>query len=343
MNSTFYKFTNPSKKVASFDLDGTLIKTKSKKRFPIDKDDYIYAFDNVDSKLNELIVSGYKIVIFTNQNGIQRGKTKLANIIYKIEKLFPYADYFISDKDDLYRKPMPGMYQQFIELNGNPTDVFYVGDAAGRIGDHSSADVNFAYNSAIKFKTQNQYFENNKEDIKPICIPLPNKPNTISDVKEFNNSVVVIMQGYPGCGKTEFIKKYVKHNKIKDYLHLSNDEYTKSKLMKAYKKGLQDEILIFIDNLNATQKNREEFIKLLPEHYSAVGIHIKTPLEIAFQLNKQRYYDSNIDPNYKGKVRSKVPKVAYNTYKKRFEKMTKKEGFYKIINFMPDIELKYCF
>ena len=301
MNSTFYKFTNPSKKVASFDLDGTLIKTKSKKRFPIDKDDYIYAFDNVDSKLNKLIVSGYKIVIFTNQNGIQRGKTKLANIIYKIEKLFPYADYFISDKDDLYRKPMPGMYQQFIELNGNPTDVFYVGDAAGRIGDHSSADVNFAYNSAIKFKTQNQYFENNKEDIKPICIPLPNKPNTISDVKEFNNSVVVIMQGYPGCGKTEFIKKYVKHNKIKDYLHLSNDEYTKSKLMKAYKKGLQDEILIFIDNLNATQKNREEFIKLLPEHYSAVGINIKTPLEIAFQLI--------LTPIIKGKLEAKFLKL----------------------------------
>lgn len=343
MNSNFYKFTKPSKKVAAFDLDDTLIKTKSKKKFPIDRDDYIYAFDNVDSKLNELLVNGYKIVIFTNQHGIQLRKSKLSNIIYKIEKLFPYADYFISDKDDLYRKPMPGMYQQFIELNGNPTNVFYVGDAAGRIGDHSSADVNFAYNSGIKFITQTQYFENNKEDIKPVCIPLPNKSNSVRDVKEFNNNVVVIMQGYPGCGKTEFIKEYVKYNKIKDYLHLSNDEYTKSKLMKEYKKGLDNELLIFIDNLNATQKNRAEFIKLLPEHYSAVGIHIKTPLEISFQLNKQRYYDSNIDPDYNGKVRRKVPKVAYNTYKMRFEKMTKKEGFYKVINFMPEIKLKYCF
>ena len=67
------------------------------------------------------------------------------------------------------------------------------------------------------------------------------------------------------------------------------------------------------------QKKIEEFIKLLPDDYIAVGIHIKTPMDISFQLNKQRYYDSNIDPSLKGKVRSKVPKVAYYTYK-RFER-----------------------
>ena len=66
-------------------------------------------------------------------------------------------------------------------------------------------------------------------------------------------------------------------------------------------------------------------------------------MEIAFQLNKQRYYDSNMDPKYKGKVRGKVPKVAYHTFNKRYEKMTKDEGFYKIYEYMPDVKLKYCF
>tara|TARA_B110000259_G_scaffold87644_1_gene102002 strand:+ start:1612 stop:2643 length:1032 start_codon:yes stop_codon:yes gene_type:complete len=343
MNSNFYKFTVVGKKIAAFDLDGTLINPKSKSKFPKDKDDYKYAFNNVDSKLKELMENGYKIVIFTNQNGIEKKKTSLKDIVYKIEKLFPFADYFISDKDDLYRKPMPGMYHQFIELNGHPNEIFYVGDAAGRKEDHSSSDINFAHNSRINFKTQSEFFKNIKENIKPKCILLSYNTNDIKDVKEFNNNVVVIMQGFPGCGKTEFIKEYVKYNKIKEYLHLSNDEYTKSKLMKLYKKGLNDEVLIFIDNLNATKKNREEFIKLLPEHYLAVGVHIKTPFEIAFQLNKERYYDSNIDSKCNGKVRKKVPKVVYNIYKKRFENMAKSEGFHKIISFMPKVELKYCF
>ena len=343
MNSNFYKFTKKHNKVAAFDLDGTLIKTKSKKRFPVDKNDYEYTFDNVDSKLNELIVDGYKIVIFTNQKGIYRGKTKLEDVVYKIEKLFPFADYFISDKDDIYRKPMPGMYYEFVKLNGRPKEVFYVGDAAGRKKDHSSADINFAHNANIKFKTQNEFFENKKENIKPDCLTLPKNTNSIDQVKELNQNVVVLMQGFPGCGKTEFIKEYVKYNNIKDYIHLSNDEYTKSKLIKEFKKGLNDDKLIFIDNLNATKKNRAEFIKLLPDDYIAVGINIKTPMDISFQLNKQRYYDSNIDPSFKGKVRSKVPKVAYYTYKKRFEKMTKDEGIYKIIEYMPNIKLKYCF
>jgi hypothetical protein len=66
-------------------------------------------------------------------------------------------------------------------------------------------------------------------------------------------------------------------------------------------------------------------------------------MEMAKALNKQRYYISNMDENYKGKVFGKIPYVAYNVFNSRFEKMEKEEGFYKIINFLPDIKLKYCF
>tara|TARA_Y100000590_G_C15568702_1_gene957689 strand:- start:134 stop:1174 length:1041 start_codon:yes stop_codon:yes gene_type:complete len=345
MNSNFYKFTKPNKKIAAFDLDSTLIKTKSGKVFPKDGSDYEYAFENVASKLNNLIKDGYKIVIFTNQNGIPRGKAKLKDITNKIEDLFPFADYFISDKDDLYRKPMIGMYYQFIKLNGEVDKIFYVGDAAGRKGDHSHSDINFAYNANIKFYTETEYFLGKKENNKEVCPKMPKNTNEISDVKEFVNTTVVIMQGLPACGKTTFIKDYIKENKLKeeDYLHLSNDTHTKSKLIKELKKGINEDKLIFIDNLNATKKNRAEFLKLLPKDYYAVGIRIMTDMDLAFSLNKQRYYISNTDPKYKGKERKKVPKVAYHTFNKRFEKMTKDEGFHKVIEYMPDIKLKYCF
>ena len=349
METLHYKYTKSSKLIASFDLDGTLIKTKSGKKFPKNSEDCMYLFENVIKKLYELMKNGYKIVIFTNQKGISMNKVNKLDIINKIERMFPFADYFISCNDDIYRKPMIGMYEKFIALNGEINDMFYVGDAAGRENDHSSADINFAFNARIKFMTENEFFLN-KNDKYEIKIPKnPLITNEISDFKKYSNNVVVILQGLPGSGKTTFIKNYIKHNKITEYLHLSNDRSTKSKLMKEYKKGIEENKLIFIDNLNATIKNRYEFIKLLPDDYYAIGIYIKTSMDIALQLNQYRYYTSNlhkignIGTEYCGIIRNKVPKVVYHSFNKRFEMMEIKEGFYKVYEYIPKVEFKYIF
>jgi len=66
-------------------------------------------------------------------------------------------------------------------------------------------------------------------------------------------------------------------------------------------------------------------------------------MDLAFALNKQRYYIGNTDPKYKETIRKKVPKVAYYKFNKNFEKMTKDEGFHKVYEYMPDVKLKYCF
>ena len=51
----FYpKNHNYSENVAGFDMDGTIIKTKSGKVFPKDKNDWIFLFDNIPEKLNSL-------------------------------------------------------------------------------------------------------------------------------------------------------------------------------------------------------------------------------------------------------------------------------------------------
>lgn len=51
--------------------------------------------------------------------------------------------------EDPFRKPKPGMWHVMENhLNsGIPIDIdrcFYVGDAAGRVNDHSDADIKFA-------------------------------------------------------------------------------------------------------------------------------------------------------------------------------------------------------
>ena len=70
-------------KIAAFDLDYTLIKTKSKKLFPIDKNDWEFLYENVPSKIKQLYDDNFTIVIITNQMGIS--KVKLIKKIFSLK------------------------------------------------------------------------------------------------------------------------------------------------------------------------------------------------------------------------------------------------------------------
>ena len=52
-------------KIAAFDLDHTLIKPKSGRKFPKDYDDWVL-LDGVKKKLTDLYEDDFKIVVFTN-------------------------------------------------------------------------------------------------------------------------------------------------------------------------------------------------------------------------------------------------------------------------------------
>lgn len=53
-------------KIAGFDMDYTLIKTKSGKKFPVNKDDWVLENAKVSRKLSNLAQNGFKIIVFTN-------------------------------------------------------------------------------------------------------------------------------------------------------------------------------------------------------------------------------------------------------------------------------------
>ena len=74
-------------KIAAFDLDYTLIKTKSGKLFPINKDDWKYLYDNIPEKLKELFDDNFTIVIITNQMGISKGKLDKSEFLNKISNI----------------------------------------------------------------------------------------------------------------------------------------------------------------------------------------------------------------------------------------------------------------
>ena len=150
-----YGYTKKStnNKIAGFDLDSTLIKTKTGKRFPVDEKDWQFAFPSVVEGLKKLIDENYRIIIITNQNGLKNEekinsfKNKIHDISLVCEKNSIDLEIFILLYKDRYRKPCPTIFELL-----KPNDQsFYCGDAAGRKQDFSASDIYFATNANIKF------------------------------------------------------------------------------------------------------------------------------------------------------------------------------------------------
>lgn len=178
--------------VAAFDLDDTLVKTKSGTKFARNADDWKWWNENVPVKLREWVDEHPNglLVIFTNQGGVTNNAppakpslsmTKLLDRLHAIAAalaplpLVIYAATKQSSADkklgrgsslDLhsrFRKPGPGMWEHLIreKLNGkSPNRSFYVGDAAGRKGDFADTDKAFAESIGIPFFTPEEFFTN---------------------------------------------------------------------------------------------------------------------------------------------------------------------------------------
>ncbi|EGW33405.1 uncharacterized protein SPAPADRAFT_71256 [Spathaspora passalidarum NRRL Y-27907] len=181
-------FASKQVKVAAFDLDGTLIETKSGYKFSRGPTDWKWWQDkNIMAKLQELISEGYLLVVFTNQGGVIPEKTsksytnftsKLNYINAVVEsKTGKHLLVFASPKrptkgygrsteeqHNHTRKPEIGMWEALVEyLNsfGFEVDVensFFVGDAAGRKKDFSDSDKKFADGAGLQFKTPEDIF-----------------------------------------------------------------------------------------------------------------------------------------------------------------------------------------
>ena len=157
---------NNVKSIYLFDLDYTLIKTKSGKKFPVSKTDWELLFDNIPNKISNL--KDCVIGIISNQKGL-KSDIQIRDWIDKIvdiSKLIRIDLVFASIKDDRFRKPLPGSWE-FIKSNltnidwdklNNLNKIYYIGDAFGREKDFSDTDIKYALNCRFKFKTPEIFF-----------------------------------------------------------------------------------------------------------------------------------------------------------------------------------------
>ena len=109
-----FNYPNINKSIVSFDLDDTLISTKSKKNYPISADDWI-EINNSKNRLTELFKIN-NIIIFSNQSKM-KGQTEMIKL--KFEQIINYFQLpitvYISGNYDHYRKPNIGMFQLMLK------------------------------------------------------------------------------------------------------------------------------------------------------------------------------------------------------------------------------------
>nr|AAA46687.1 ORF 1 [Autographa californica nucleopolyhedrovirus] len=94
-------------KIAAFDLDGTLISSKTRSKFPKNPDDWQLL--PCAHKLKRLYELGYDLVVFTNQAHLGSGKIKASDLLYKLENIKKATgvpiSFYVSPNKDEHRKP----------------------------------------------------------------------------------------------------------------------------------------------------------------------------------------------------------------------------------------------
>ena len=351
--------TSPSNKIICFDLDDTLIQTKSGARFAQNQNDWKLFNDNTSNILEKYLKDGFKVVIFSNQGGISKGKTdktEWTKKVHDVQKALKVPiQVFAATESDYYRKPSVGLWDLMKqELNGkseiNLAESFYVGDAAGRpktkekkSKDFSDSDHKFAKNVGIGFKTPEMFFNNITEtlpafEFDPKSLKNLNQTlfknisiaNEKSKLKSSSKEMIIFI-GSPASGKSTFFDSYLKSG---GYIRVNRDTLkTAEKCLSVAEEELKKGNSVVIDNTNPTLESRSRFIDLAKRHKVDLRSFVfNFNKDLVFHLNELR----NIN-NFRNHFSESVADVIIHTWYKKFEPPSLKEGFKEIleINFQP--------
>ncbi|VDM98581.1 unnamed protein product [Thelazia callipaeda] len=342
--------------IAAFDLDGTIIVTKTGKTFPQNEHDWQFFCDIVPKVLVDAVENDFKVVIFTNQRGIQTGSQDRGAFCRKVERVCQRINVpmqvFVSLGTLKYRKPYIGMWNFFLSYENGSISVnrqssFYVGDAAGRIQtnirkkkDHSAADRLFALNIGISFSTPEQYFLKQMQ-VENYVLP-SFSPSSLLDSKislfdpedapvPGDSLEVLIFVGYPGCGKTSLAQKLATKY---SYGVVNRDTLkTWQKCVEYAQIFLKRKQSVIIDNTNADRNSRKRYCNVAKSFGAVTRCFLfNCTLEQAMHNCKYRVL-IGADLEH-----TEIGQAVLNSYKKKFEEPELSEGFLSIVkvNFVPE-------
>lgn len=327
------------KYIYMFDLDLTLIKTKSGKKFPINKNDWELLYPTIGEKIFKL--SDSLIGIISNQKGLKSEEQKIDWIdkIKQINKIIKIDFVFASISDDRYRKPLPGSFEfikeRFVGIDWDALikkkKIYYIGDAFGREKDFSDTDIKYALNTKLKFKTPEIFFAFGEANDKSGSITYPEINyfsestqsklfDELDSIIKLHKKIFIITIGLPASGKSFLRKEIIKHHP--QFTYSNNDDiHDKVQSRMLIKKISTEHNFIIDDNTNMDKSIRDSKLRQF-ELYYKVGIWFDYELELCWHLNWMRMYW------FGSKL---LPKVTYYTLNKKFDPTNLDNGFDKFI------------
>jgi len=277
-------------KFAIFDFDWTIVKPKDGRKFPKDVDDWQYIRESVPAIIREF-AKDHQIVIVTDQSK----DWKIDQIKAVMEDLGVVNTAIIGVTT---KKPDNSLFKR-VYPNIKPEKAFYVGDAAGRMGDWSDKDLQFARSLGFNFFAPEELF--------PLD-PIKELPKSANAKKE---KEVVIMVGYPASGKSTIARGLG--------YHVVDGDKLKSvpAMIKDAKKHIADTSVVF-DSTAGTKEKRAAYVNFAKELGLPVRVFwVQTSIDVSMERNKQRASTGG----------PKVPDIAFYVYRKRFEIPSEDEGF----------------
>ncbi|XP_041850126.1 bifunctional polynucleotide phosphatase/kinase [Melanotaenia boesemani] len=347
-----------SEKIAGFDIDGCIITTKSGKVFPTAPDDWKILYPEIQPRLASLLKKGYKVVFFTNQMGIAKGKLRPEVFKSKVEDILATlqlpVQVFVATGPGIYRKPVMGMWNHLCEKANDGVTVdkmqsIYVGDAAGRPEnwapgkkkkDFSCSDRLFALNIGLQFHTPEEYFLGWKSA--PYSLPQfdPRKLDSTARLYDppstsliCSETEVIVAVGYPASGKSTFFHTHIIP---KGYVYVNRDTLGSwQACVSACERALREGRSVAVDNTNPDLESRKRYVDVA----KAAGVtcrcfHFSASLEQAKHNNRFR------EMNPSSSKHATVNDMVFHSYKKHFVAPALSEGFSEIlqIHFVPDFK-----
>lgn len=344
-----------SDKIAGFDIDGCIITTKSGKVFPTAPDDWRILYPEIQPRLASLLKKGYKVVFFTNQMGIAKGKLRPEVFKSKVEDILSTlqlpVQVFVASGPGIYRKPVMGMWNHLCEKANDDVPVdktqsLYVGDAAGRPEnwapgkkkkDFSRSDRLFALNIGLQFHTPEEFFLGWKSA--PYSLPEFDPRKLDSGARLYdppsasltsNQTEVVVAVGFPASGKSTFFHTHVIP---KGYVYVNRDTLGSwQNCVAACERALKEGRSVAVDNTNPDPESRKRYLDVA----KAAGVSCRC-FQFSASLDQAKHNNRFREMAPSETKHAKVNDMVFHSYKKHFVAPSLAEGFSEIvhIHFVP--------
>jgi len=325
--------TCASNKIASFDIDGTIITTQSGKVFPQHCGDWRILYPEIPGRLKKLIAEGFKVVFFTNQMGIQKGKVKVEDFKQKVEN--------IQSKLNI---PIQGNNGIEIDMK----ESFYVGDAAGRPADwapgkkkdFSCGDRLFALNAGLTFLTPEEFFMSqskakfNVTAFNPKSIESKSLLEPAASKLVLGKQEMIVLVGSPAAGKSHFARE---HLVPKGYVHVNRDTLgTWQKCVKAATDAMEKGSCVVIDNTNPDKESRRRYVDAAKD---AGDVTVRC---FVMRTSLEHARHNELFREMTDKKHQSISEMIFNMFKSKYAEPTVSEGFTEVVhvNFVPSFNEK---